>query len=161
MLIGILSDSHGEYLAVRAAMKLFDSIGAAHVIHCGDVCGESVFEEMVGRPCTFVWGNCDDPTRELTSYLMTLGLSAPTAVPSVLELSDRRIAVFHGHEREFGRAASLKVDYILHGHTHVRRDESVGGVRIINPGALYRCKERTVATLDLETNELTFHGISE
>ena len=47
-------------------------------------------------------------------------------------------------------------DYLLHGHTHVRRDERVGKVRIINPGALHRAREKTVAVLDTDTDRLTF-----
>ncbi len=160
MFIGILSDSHGDPIPVRKALALFDSLGATHLIHCGDVGGQEVFDELVGRALTFVWGNTDLYDGTTLAYLETVGLQAPTEVPSTVTLDDKRFAVFHGHENGFESAHDrLEVDYICHGHTHLRRDEHLGGVRIINPGALHRARVFTVATLDTATDELTFHTI--
>lgn len=162
MLIGILSDSHGDHHSVRRAMAIFDELGVGHIIHCGDVCGTGVLEEMIGRNLTFVWGNMDEPSPGMDGYIKALGLRPPGAPPERLEIDGKRFAVFHGHERGFDRAvAGLDVDYILHGHTHVRRDERIGSRRIINPGALHRAAVKTVATLDTETDELRFHEIEE
>ena len=33
-----------------------------------------------------------------------------------------------------------KCDLFLHGHTHVPRDETIGGVRFLNPGCISRPK---------------------
>jgi putative phosphoesterase len=160
MLVGILSDSHGQHLVVRQAMALFDELGVTHVIHCGDVGGVGVFDELVGRPCTFVWGNMDAIDGSLFSYLKTVGLPAPEEIPTTLTLDGKTFAVFHGHERGFQAAlAGLDVDYIIHGHTHVARDSRRGSTRIINPGALKHARPKTVATLDTTTDELTFHEI--
>jgi len=160
MLIGIISDSHGRHLAVREAMKLFDGLGVGHVIHCGDVGSAEVFDELVGRPCTFVWGNMDDPPAGVEAYLQTVGIRPPVEVPTILELGGKRFAVFHGHERGFKRAANtLDVDYVLHGHTHTPRNDLVNGKRIINPGALTNARRVTVATLDTVIDEVTFHEI--
>ena len=160
MLIGILSDSHGRHQTVRTALELFDRLQVVHLIHCGDLGGLEVLDELVGRPCTFVWGNMDVAGSGTRAYLHTVGLPAPHGVPTRLELAGKRIAVFHGHEREFGSYhLHADVDYILHGHTHQRRDERIGNVRLINPGALHRASIKTVATLDLATDELKFHRI--
>ncbi len=161
MLIGILSDTHGRHLAVRQAVKLFDREGVEYIVHCGDVGGTAVFDELVGRECTFVWGNMDRGSDGIGEYLRTVALREPVEVPSILRLDGKTLAVFHGHERGFRRALRvLDVDYILHGHTHVAGSERVGKKRVINPGALYRARPRTVATLDLTTDELIFHEIS-
>ena len=160
MLIGILSDSHGQFLAVRQAMRLFDTLGVARVVHCGDIGGVEVFDELVGRPCIFVWGNMDLPDSGLFAYLRTVGIQPPDAVPFRVSLDDKTFAVFHGHEHGFNRAISrLEVDYILHGHTHVARDDRRGRTRIINPGALHRARRATVATLDTAEDELAFHNL--
>jgi len=160
LLIGILSDSHGRHLAVRQAMALFEQFDVDHVIHCGDVGSPEVFDEMLGRPCTFVWGNMDFPYDELLTYARARGLPIPDEIPTKLELDGKRFAVFHGHEPGFSNALRrLDVDYILHGHTHVACDERLDGKRIINPGALYRAARKTVATLDTKTDLLTFHQI--
>ena len=161
MLVGILSDSHGKHLTVRRAIELFDRLGVEHIIHCGDVCGMAVFDELVDRPCTFVWGNMDFPDDALMAYLDSIGLAAPQAEPTRVNLDGKSFAVFHGHEGGFHNAVdTLQVDYLLHGHTHITRDESRGITRIINPGALQRAKVKTVATLDTGTDQLTFHEIT-
>ena len=73
----------------------------------------------------------------------------------------KRFAVFHGHENEFLRTLkSPDADYVLHGHTHMRRDDRIGTCRVINPGALHRADPTTVATLDTDTDELRFHEIT-
>jgi putative phosphoesterase len=162
LLIGVLSDSHGQHLMVRKAMALFDDLGVEHVIHCGDIGGVRVFDEVVGRPLTFVWGNTDYESPDLLAYLDGAGLSAPSGIPIKLNLDGKSIAVFHGHERGFAAAVQdLEVDYIVHGHTHVAADEVFNGKRIINPGALHRARRKTVATLDTETDALVFHEIAE
>lgn len=160
MLIGILSDSHGRHLAVRQAMALFDKLGVGHVIHCGDVGGTAVFDELVGRPCTFVWGNMDFRDDGLLTYLATVGVPLPNGVPTHLTLESKTFAVFHGHEYGFKHALkTLDVDYILHGHTHVARDDRRDRTRIINPGALHRARRKTIATLDTVADDLVFREI--
>ena len=156
-----MSDTHGRHLAARAAMALFQRRGAGHVIHCGDVGGIAVFDELLSLPCAFVWGNTDEPDRSTLAYLEGAGLRAPSEPPARLTLDGKSIAVFHGHERAF--ASTIRAggfDYLLHGHSHEARDERIGAMRIINPGALQRARVKTVATLDTATDELTFHEIN-
>jgi putative phosphoesterase len=161
MLIGIMSDSHGRAHAVRAAVALFDQMGVAHIIHCGDVGGIEVFDELAGRDLTFVWGNTDFPAGGLLAYLHSVRIAVPDAAPVRLTLDGRSFAVFHGHEPGFEFAHDqLDVDYILHGHTHEQRDDRAASTRIINPGALHRAKRKTVATLDTADDVLTFHDIA-
>jgi len=161
MLVGILSDSHDKVLMVRRAVALFDQHGAECLIHCGDVGAIGVFDELVGRQCHFVWGNCDRPDGPLLTYLDSMGLTPPDGVPLRLTLGGKRFAVFHGHEPQADAMAQLRdVDYILHGHTHSRRDQRLGAVRIINPGALFRARPATVAILDTVTDVLKFHEIA-
>ena len=160
LLIGIMSDSHGRYKAVRKAIDMFDRLGAAHIVHCGDVGGPPVFDELVGRQLSFVWGNMDFPDGPMIEYLCTVGLAAPVEPPLRLQLDGKTLAVFHGHEPDFTVAMKeLDVDYLLHGHTHVARDERLNGKRVINPGALFRTPRKTVATLDTDTDTLTFHDL--
>ena len=162
MLIGLLSDSHGRHRAVRNATALFEELGVGHIIHCGDVGGMHVFDELVGRPLTFVWGNCDVPDSGLLAYLKTVGISVPAEIPTRIDLDGKRFAVFHGHERGFDVAIdTLDVDYILHGHTHVVWDERINDKRIINPGALYRARPKTIATLDTAMDQLNFYEIKD
>ncbi len=156
MLIGILSDSHGDAAATASAVRLLEERGAEHLVHCGDLCGEGVLDELAGHRCTFVWGNCDSPGPTMKRYVQTLGLTWPEQ-PVLLKLAGKRIAVYHGHERSFASAAEQDaVDYVLYGHTHKYADRRVGRVRFINPGALYRARIKTMALLNLKNDTLKF-----
>lgn len=160
MLVGILSDTHNDHLMARAAVRLLDRLGVVHLIHCGDVGGEAVFDELVGRPLTFVWGNTDCPGDGLLAYLQAVGFERPNGVPATVTLDGKRFAVFHGHERGFETAIhDLDVDIICHGHTHVARDNHVRGIRIINPGALHRTRRETVAVFDTESDKLRYFDV--
>lgn len=159
MLVGILSDNHGHCKPVRQAVRLFDQLGVTHIIHCGDVGGMDVFDEIIDRPLTFVWGNTDMPNSSIYAYLDVVNIKPPSDVPVLITLDDKRFAVFHGHEVAFEYAQELDVDYVLHGHSHVKRDENINGLRFINPGALHRAARKTVATMDTSTDELIFHKI--
>ena len=159
MLIGICSDSHGRVAAMKTALRRFDAAGVSRIVHCGDIGGQEIFDLLVGREVYFVWGNTDYPSPGLREYLRTVDIPLPGSVPLRLDWAGKRIAVFHGHEPEFGRAiesADLEVDYLLHGHTHQAHDERVNGLRIINPGALHRCRRKTVAVLNLASDDLHF-----
>ncbi len=159
MIVGIMSDTHGNYLAARKAVEVFEQAGAAHIIHCGDVGGEEVFNELVGRPVTFVWGNTDTPTDGLSAYLNAMGFPLPDGVPARVELGGKKFAVFHGHESQFRTCTKLDVDYVLYGHTHEADIEVLEGKCFVNPGALFRASPKTVATIDTESSNIQFHEI--
>lgn len=172
MIVGILSDTHGRHDRARKALGLLRAKGATTIIHCGDIGGEEVLDELAtaaaelssaapnpqhrGTGVWFVWGNCDHVDEGIRDYVRSIGLTPPLAVPLLLPVAEKSIAVFHGHERELERFDSSKVDYLLHGHSHERRDERFGNLRVINPGALQRAHEHTVATLDISRDELSF-----
>jgi predicted phosphodiesterase len=52
------------------------------------------------------------------------------------------------------RVLAERPDYLLSGHSHAPSDVQDGAVRRINPGALHRADEFTVAILDLASGEL-------
>jgi uncharacterized protein len=159
MLVGIMSDSHGDAEATAKAVRLLEQRGAQRLFHCGDICGEEVLAELAGHECTFVWGNCDHPTAALEKYVVALGLPCP-AGPQRCVLAGKHIAVYHGHEPAFRRASQERgLAYIFYGHTHRRSDHRESGCRLINPGALYRADVHTVALLDLKSADLQFLDI--
>lgn len=157
MRIGILSDSHGRTAKVRDAVARLDARGVDLFVHCGDVGDADVFEIFVGRPFRFVWGNCDLPSAPLLAFLHATALTVPAHPPLRFNADGASVAVFHGHEPGFAAAlARPDADFLLHGHTHVRRDERRGTCRVINPGAIHRASPPSVAWLDTGTDELIF-----
>ncbi len=156
MLVGIMSDSHGDALATRQAVELLRRHRVEKIFHCGDICESSVLDALAGCDCAFVWGNCDRPSPLLRDYVATLGLPWPEP-PVRLSLDGKRIALYHGHESDFDSAAhELGLDYLFFGHAHALIDCRVNACRLINPGALSRVAVKTVALLDLTTDDLRF-----
>jgi len=157
MLIGILSDTHDRVDAMAAAMKLLRESGAQFFIHCGDVGSERVLDHLAGLPCAFVFGNTDWDRAALARYAQTIGVACHGSFAD-LELGGRRIAVVHGDDFRLKQRllAEQRHDYLLQGHTHVRADERIGRTRLINPGALHRAREKTVALLDTDGDVLRF-----
>src|SRR6185437_10042018 len=157
MLLGILSDTHDRADAMKAAVDVLRQHHAEFYIHCGDVGGEAVLDQFVGLPAAFIWGNNDWDRKSLERYAQSLGLSCHGAMAD-LDLGGKKIAVIHGDD--FALKQKLlhdqQHDYLLQGHTHYRQDERVGKTRIINPGALYRAREKSVALLDTASDHLRF-----
>jgi predicted phosphodiesterase len=52
------------------------------------------------------------------------------------------------------RVLAEQLDFLLSGHAHFPSDQQIGSVRRINPGALHRAEEFTVAVLDLASGGL-------
>lgn len=173
MILGVLSDSHGQVKRTAAAVRLLQRMGAKAFVHCGDVGGIEVLEQFAGLPAWVVCGNTDCPDAKLVCQAESLGVRVTPAGPLRFELAGRAIAVFHGHEGAFVRVVRVlseqgappadfgPCDYVLHGHTHVANHARVGPVRVINPGALHRAVAYTVATVDLRADNVQFWELSD
>jgi putative phosphoesterase len=118
MRIAVLADTHD-----RAPLDLYPLFAEADEIwHLGDVTRVSLIDGLkaLGPPVRVVRGNCD-------------AVSAwPLEVE--LELQGLRVHLVHIPPRH----PPPGVDLLLHGHTHVPRDEMVGGTRFLNPGCITR-----------------------
>lgn len=157
--VGILSDSHGQVERTRRAVQALQAAGASTFIHCGDVEIEQVLDVLAGLPAHVTFGNCD-AAGPLGRYAAMIGLHAAHPLGEV-SIDGRRIAFTHGDNgRAVSQALQDRPDYLLHGHTHERRDETIHGVRVINPGALHRASPCTVALLVPATGELRFLDVS-
>ena len=157
MIVGILSDTHDRVDAMAAGMALLRNRGAEFFIHCGDVGSERVLDHLAGVPAAFVFGNTDWDRAALQRYAQSIGVACHPSLAE-LELGGRKLAVTHGDDFKLKQRilAEQRHDYLLQGHTHVPADQRVGRVRVINPGALHRAKEKTVALLDTATDDLKF-----
>lgn len=155
MRIGILSDTHDRVEAMAAGMEVLRKNGAEIFLHCGDVGGQRVIDLMAGEKVIFVWGNTDFNREELARYAAGLGVDCRGDLAE-LQLDGKIIALTHGHDHQIMRRiiSGNTHDYLLHGHTHVARDDRSGKLRVINPGALYRAARKSVAVLDLQTDVL-------
>lgn len=117
MHIAIIADTHD-----RVPAGLVERLRPAdEVWHLGDVCEPEILAEFAraGRPVHAVLGNNEAHT------LWPLDL--------VLERHGWRFYLTHVPPRRI----PARVQYVLHGHTHVPRDETdEAGVRWLNPGCI-------------------------
>jgi putative phosphoesterase len=157
MILGILSDTHDRHAAMTAGIKALKDAGAEFFIHCGDVGGELVLDQLAGLRAAFVWGNNDYERRTLAKYAQALGIQC-LDVFGRLDLDGKSLAVTHGDDSRLLKRifAEQRDDYLLLGHSHVKSDYRQGRIRVINPGALHRASPKTVATLDTSSDVLKF-----
>ena len=156
MKIGILSDTHDRVKHTIRAMMEFRSLGAEVLIHCGDFTGTEVIHACSIFPTYYVFGNNDFDEEVLKSAMQETGGTCLGYAGEII-LGGKRIAVAHGDQlKEVRRLREADPDYLLYGHSHVAEDRQDGPTRWINPGALHRGSEPSVAVLDLETDDLRF-----
>ena len=162
MRIGILSDTHNHKTNTRAALGIFRQEGVTKLIHCGDLTSGEIVLLFAGWEVTFVYGNGDQNRSELHSAVKRIGRPLP-GLTATLIIDGVSIGVMHGHHSLPRLIGSGEHRYVLHGHTHIRRDEVIDGVRVINPGALggRHRQTRSVAVLDVEADDLRFIELEE
>src|SRR5215469_1891004 len=157
MRLGILADTHDDLDRARYAVQLLHAEGAEALIHCGDLASPPIVALLVGLPGWFALGNHDaDAVPDLERAAADAGVTC-LGWGGVVELNGKRIGVVHGHmTTDVRRVMAAGPDYLLSGHSHIASSELVGGVRRINPGALYGADEFTVALLDVESGQIRF-----
>jgi putative phosphoesterase len=116
--IFVLADTHNRLPENVSLMAR----GADEIWHLGDVCAERILDELraIGPSVTLVRGNCD------SNYEW----------PLVIDLARSGLKFRLQHippERP-----PDDVDVVLHGHTHVSRNERRRGVLFLNPGCVTR-----------------------
>ena len=158
MLLALLSDTHDNARGTRAALALLAPHRPAAYLHAGDLVDSDMLTLFAGLgPFHFVFGNNEFDHAALRSMALALDLHCHGHVAD-LTFAGKRLAMVHGHDEALFNHLAHSGDYayLIHGHTHVRRDERLGRTRIINPGAVHRAKVKSVALLDVATDELRF-----
>jgi len=156
-MIGLISDTHENENAIEKAVKVFKERNVEFVVHCGDIISPPMLEHFKGLKIKFVFGNNDGERNGLIGKCRELGFDG---IKDSLEFEhkNKKFYVYHGTKKEKLDAAikSNKYDYVLTGHTHIKRDEKIGKTRVINPGALFRIYPYTIALLGVENDNLEF-----
>lgn len=137
MKIFVLADTHN-----KLPQSVLDLAASADEIwHLGDVCEPTITLDLegIGAPLTVVRGNCDwNEDWPLVVNLRREGLKFRLVhIPPEVPPED--------------------VDVVLHGHTHVPRNEKRRGVLFLNPGCVTRPNRgapRSVAWLEIEDDKV-------
>ncbi len=109
--------------------------GVSEIWHLGDVCQPGVLHELstLGPPVTLVRGNCD----------------SEMSWPEEVNLTRSGVRFRLQHIAPPARHPPRDCDVLLHGHTHVPRDETIDGVRFLNPGCVTRANQGAPASVAL------------
>jgi hypothetical protein len=160
MKIGIISDTHNQGETLKKALGYLYRAGVELLVHCGDVTTVETALLMAEFRLIYVYGNLDHATGELRRALLAYDAENFAGPIFSGEVGGVALAVIHGDlpgsVDKLARGGKFR--YVLHGHTHLRRQEQVGGAWVINPGALggARREPRSLCMLDTLTGELRF-----
>jgi len=141
--IFVLADTHD-----RLPGKVIElATGADEIWHLGDVCAESILDELrgIGPKVTVVRGNCDSNYE----WPLTIDLKRGKLKFRLQHIPPER--------------PPPDVDVLLHGHTHVPRHEKRQGVLFLNPGCVTRPNRgapRSVAELQIVGAEVNWRLIT-
>lgn len=155
MKILLMSDSHGSLGNIQ---KIVDKYGvnADIIVHCGDAPREEtnwLTEYCRAATVVCVRGNCDFS-------------SCGKKDSEMLNVQGKNIMITHGHlfRAKYGLAGLAAAaeqrgaDIVFFGHTHIPTDETIGNVRLINPGSCsYYHPTCAVVELDGRGNVLVSH----
>lgn len=130
MRIGIISDSHGNSLAIDQAIAKAGQIDVW--LHVGDYIQDAEYMAMVtDKEVINVAGNCDWPQRTVPEERL-------------VELAGHKIFLAHGHVYGVKRgsqalaqaALSQGADIAVYGHSHVAEHTQMGNCLVLNPGSV-------------------------
>jgi len=119
MRLGIVSDTHDNVDAIRAAVATFEREGVDAVIHCGDYVAPPVLPFFEGHELHGVLGNNDGELDGLEAGFRELGDGSELHGRFAdLEFDGRRFAVLHGEDvgDVEARARSGQYDYVCIPH---------------------------------------------
>ena len=138
--IFVLADTHNRLPEnVKEIAKDADEIW-----HLGDVCAEAILDELraIGPPVIVVRGNCDSNFE----WPLVLDLAR-----GGLKLRLQHVPPDHPPDG---------IDVLLHGHTHVPRNDMRGRVLFLNPGCVTRPNRGappSVARLELADGKVSWN----
>jgi putative phosphoesterase len=130
MLIGILSDTHDDFLCIKKATEFFNLRKAELVLHCGDIFSPSAAKEFSRLNCGFraVFGNNDFERAALENVVSVFGCISDG--PCEFNLDGKTFAMSHRPFMPYKK----KYDYVLCGHTHKPEIKNINGTLFLNPG---------------------------
>ena len=131
--IGIMSDSHDNMPAIRAAVELFNNEKVDLTLHAGDLVAPFTAREIKKLHCPYkiILGNNDGEILGLYKIFES-NVYQP---PFELKANNKLILVLHDPVLLKALTASEKYDVIIYGHDHQALVENLpDGKIIVNPG---------------------------
>jgi putative phosphoesterase len=168
MKIAIMSDSHDNWTKLQQAVEIANQANCEILLFAGDLIAPPMLSylQAFNGKVHFVWGNNEGEKVKLTRLMdksenITLH---GEVVGDYYEDELDGIKIFMQHYPKVAElaAASGQYDLVIHGHTHVYREEQIGNTLLINPGEIQGAKtgESTFVIYDTQTKankKITIH----
>ena len=144
MKILLVSDSHGDYQALDQLAAKYPNMDL--YLHAGD----SEQDEFSIKPFISVRGNCD----HYYDFPNCLVIPSPFGNIYVQHTPYVSKSVINEHNAKI----------VIHGHTHVRRNETKNGILFINPGAISYARDKfngsyAIIEIDSKNVEVKFYTL--
>ncbi len=151
--ITVVSDTHSN----RQFLDGLDTVlsESDYIIHLGDTSsdGSYLLRKYPNKVCV-INGNCD---------IMRLGDDE-----KVLSFEGVKIFACHGHKysvkqtltRLSERAKRENCGIALYGHTHIAREDEIGGVTLLNPGTGSRYAQKSYLYLVINGSKAVYKTVS-
>ena len=144
MKILLVSDSHGDYASLDQLTNQYPHMDL--YLHAGD----SEQDEWSIKPFISVRGNCDH-YYDFPNFLV---------IPSPYG----NIYVQHTPYISHNLINEHNAKIVIHGHTHVRRNEMKNGILFINPGAISYARDKfngsyAIIEIDSKNVEVKFYTL--
>lgn len=159
----LLSDSHDNIAALRAALAQANAAGATHLLHMGDLSAPFMINELgkgFAGPIHIVFGNNDADGRLIQVNALKWSQIMLHGIYAELEIDGNAVAIIHYPEPALRIAESGAFALVAYGHNHTRKIERVGETWLVNPGELLGLMgEKTWALWDTEAGTLELQTV--
>ena len=157
MLVGLVSNTFGRADAMASAAGLLRDRGADLIVHCGDVGGRHVLDELKNIDAALVWGDRDQDRMGLLRHARSVNVVC-FGVLGELDLDGKRAVLVHGDDKKLVRRLldEQQYDYLLYGHDAEGEDRRVGRTRVVNPGWLHGGPSQNCAVISTTSDEVKF-----
>ncbi|VAX40528.1 hypothetical protein MNBD_PLANCTO02-1139, partial [hydrothermal vent metagenome] len=150
MKLGIISDTHGDVESAQRGIAELQQHQVDLIIHCGDIGSPEIIPLFNAIPTHFVFGNIDHHSEPLRA---AIELHEQTCCGrfGTLELEGKQIAFLHSDDASLFNKTTTNGEYdlVCYGHTHKAKLHSEGKTLVLNPGAMYRTNQYSVAVVVL------------
>ncbi len=157
MLIGIISDSHDDRVALQKAVAVFNEHQVSYILHGGDIVSPfsaKIFQEVKSAKLIAVFGNNDGEKLFLKGTIEKGGGEIHEYCYKGT-IANRRIFMTHTPHYIEEVVLSQTYDLVIYGHTHKQDIRWEGKTLIINPGEStnWLTGQGHVVILNLDTME--------
>lgn len=147
MKIGVVSDSHGDRLAIERVVAAAGPVDLW--LHAGD-CSQDASAFAGNSTVVAVAGNCDGRVKAKPDEFIAL------AGRKIWLTHGHRYQVKQNHEEIIWWARRYGVDIAVFGHTHVPLVEKTDGLLLVNPGSIAQPRRAypTYAVIEISADDM-------